>query len=143
MRNQSDLSAVCRRCGIVDPDLQVEARQRPDRSRRPFDQQHRGAGQQVPNAQRLHFIGIDQAVQIQVINLNAVRLIRLDQRVSGTADGPGNSVRAQNSTDQGRFARAQLTFQRDNDRGIHEMKRVTDRQPKRLHLFRRGDVQKR
>ena len=71
---------------VFDRNAQVLGRQRAARARRPFDQQHCALIEQVANAERFNLARAREPIQIDVIELQTCRFVRLDQRVGRTAN---------------------------------------------------------
>jgi len=86
------------------------------RARWPLDEQHRSIAEQIANSQRLHFPRAAQAIQIDVIELQPCRLVRLDQGVSRTANRADDAEAGENSSDECGLARTELPFEADDER---------------------------
>ncbi len=103
--------------GFTRPYLPVDGprgqRQRMGSTRRPLNKTQRIAGQKIIEAEIMQFIGVVNAIQVEVMHAQAREVIALDHRKRGTFDVTDVAQCAQKAAGESGFTRREGTFQQD------------------------------
>ncbi len=100
--------------GVVDcfnVDSKVRKRCKPCSLFRPFCHLEARVGKNVPETRVFPFAGVVKAVEVEVPDREARRLVRLHHRIGGALDAALHAQRAQQVAHQRGFARAQVAVQ--------------------------------
>src|SRR6185436_7196345 len=102
----------------------------------PFDQPEVPGTVVVRQSQVLEFLGVVEAVKVEVQGLHLRKVIGFQQGVAGTLDGSGRAERAQDAARERGFAGAEFTAQFDHAApGTARWRRAQQSGAQRLGLF--------